>query len=1443
MSQSTPALEAFSVNKSLSAADGEPFLWRSPDLVVQPGEFVAVVGDRHDDLRLLFGILSGLVEPTSGVLRMDGQAIEDLPRLKRAALRSQKIGLLFSESKLLPDLTVLDNVTLARRHRGLSRRETQERARGLLKGFGLSHALSKKPVALTPMEAQLVALARALIHRPVVLLAYEPTANLASEESEQYLRLVREVCREQGAAVLLGTSDRRWSSLAEREVELPGTGSEASQWAGDEISSGDLYGELYETEISPLLRPVGPLLDYVVKPLLYTSVVALLIVFLTFFGLTMAQAGSAGRNLDLGAAVTDALGESVTYWRDLTRGNLGWYDNQIRFHYWMAGGRPISEAIQRTLSKSVGLLLLSMALGTLIGVPLGLLAALVRHRRFSLFFLVAAIVGVSTPSFFLALLLQILEISVYRRTGVALLPVGGFGWDEHLVLPALVLAARPIAQIARVSSVALAEVLDADYIRTARAKGLTAVAVLLKHALRNAGVPILAVMGASLGFSLSSLPIVESIFQWPGMGDLLLSAIRTNQPRLAATLAVLLGVFFVVIHVALDFFYRMVDPRLREEKFSLGVQRNWTDLVVSGWSTLRDLPGRVASLLPGLGGKPGERLPALLASAASRLDLSAADRARDAKIRVERRRAWMQSTIGSLPFVLGGIILAALLVVIVVGQRVAPYSAYTVFPSLEINGQLQYAPFPPSSAFLLGTDPQGRDILTLLLYGARRTMSLAFFAVLARILLGTVLGALAGWFSDSLLDHAITSLTQVVAAFPALLMAMVLIYAFGIRQGLWVFAAALCLIGWGESAQFVRSQVMHIREQDYVEGALAVGLGDVQLLARHVLPNLVPSLVVLACLEMGGVLMILGELGFVGVFIGGGTQTTSAADTLVRYFDVPEWGVMLSNTWRSFRSYPWMTFFPALAFTLSIVGFNLMGEGLRRLTERLTLTMHRIINRYTIAGVLGIGALLLVAAEGTGSWAQFSPIAQRFDTERAMADIAYLASPEREGRSVGSPGLAAAADYIADQFATLGLQPAGPEVDGALSYFVDVPYEFTRLTSVPSLELWDSSGQMVLPLVYRRDYAEVPDAANHFSALRAPIICVAMGSDVDAWPQNIDIEAPELLDKVILLPDRRSSIALSNLRLRGVLVVADSDDLLTHRQLATNVSLGYFAQAEPTAYLYISPGTADAILRRSGHSLEEVRQRQSRLTANEGFALSTGVEAVIDIEVSDSITGTLPYVQAFVPGRDVGSRARDVGMDREMVVVLAHYDGLGQDWDGTPYPGANKNASGVAVMLETARILTEADYQPYRTLMFVAWAGEELHAPPSFWNILRGRVGWLERYLISAVVELNGVGAGTGNALIIQRSTSGRLTDVLQQAAKRLKVNTSTLGVPVNGVYSSAYTKQAEKVAYISLTWEGSYVTALTSQDTVDGIQADKLRDAGRVAALAVMYLGHEKEY
>jgi peptide/nickel transport system permease protein len=175
------------------------------------------------------------------------------------------------------------------------------------------------------------------------------------------------------------------------------------------------------------------------------------------------------------------------------------------------------------------------------------------------------LLGISLPTFFTALLLQVIEILWYRRTGLRLVPVGGFGWDAHIVLPALVLAARPLAQITRITCVSMSEAAHQDYVRTAWAKGLAPKRIWGDHVLPNAAVSILTALGLSVRFSLGSLPVVEYFFGWPGLGATLLTAIRARQFNLLATLALALGLTFMMVNLALDLGYRWIDPRLRPE--------------------------------------------------------------------------------------------------------------------------------------------------------------------------------------------------------------------------------------------------------------------------------------------------------------------------------------------------------------------------------------------------------------------------------------------------------------------------------------------------------------------------------------------------------------------------------------------------------------------------------------------------------------------------------------------------------------------------------------------------------------------------------------------------------------------------------------------------------------------------------------------------------------
>jgi peptide/nickel transport system permease protein len=166
------------------------------------------------------------------------------------------------------------------------------------------------------------------------------------------------------------------------------------------------------------------------------------------------------------------------------------------------------------------------------------------------------------------MLLIWLGVWLYRSTGVRFFPISGFGWDVHLILPALVLAARPAATVTRLSYNALREIMEADYVRTAIGKGLKPSQILLRHVLRNAGVPLLATMSVSVRFSLAVLPIIEYIFNWPGIGQRLLSAIHAQDIHTIAGMTLPFVLLFALVNLALGFLSPMVDPRLRSQEVS-----------------------------------------------------------------------------------------------------------------------------------------------------------------------------------------------------------------------------------------------------------------------------------------------------------------------------------------------------------------------------------------------------------------------------------------------------------------------------------------------------------------------------------------------------------------------------------------------------------------------------------------------------------------------------------------------------------------------------------------------------------------------------------------------------------------------------------------------------------------------------------------------------------
>jgi peptide/nickel transport system permease protein len=242
-------------------------------------------------------------------------------------------------------------------------------------------------------------------------------------------------------------------------------------------------------------------------------------------------------------------------WGIVSRGDLG------RSFY--RNGEPVVDIIKRGFPNTALLAVSALATSLLIGVPLGILAAVYANRAPDRIAMSAALAGVAIPSFVLAPVLVLLFALRLR-----LLPTQGFSLQgrmgiEYFVLPTLVLAARSAALIARLTRSAMLDVLRQDYIRTARAKGLSTGTVLFKHALKNAFPPILTVAGTTFGYLLSGSFVIERFFRIPGIGDQSISSILQRDYPVIQGMAILLAAIFVLVNLVVDLLYGVLDPRAR----------------------------------------------------------------------------------------------------------------------------------------------------------------------------------------------------------------------------------------------------------------------------------------------------------------------------------------------------------------------------------------------------------------------------------------------------------------------------------------------------------------------------------------------------------------------------------------------------------------------------------------------------------------------------------------------------------------------------------------------------------------------------------------------------------------------------------------------------------------------------------------------------------------
>ena len=257
-----------------------------------------------------------------------------------------------------------------------------------------------------------------------------------------------------------------------------------------------------------------------------------------------------------------------------------------------------------------------------------------------------------------------------------------------------------------------------------------------------------------------------------------------------------------------------------------------------------------------------------------------------------------------------------IIAITVAGALLAPWLAAfdpneQLFDGLTLEG----APLPPDGRFWLGTDLLGRDLLTRILFGARTSLVIGIVANGAALLIGTLVGVTAGYLRGWV-GSALMRFTDLMMAFPALLLAICLAAVFS--PSLWIVAMVIALVNWVQTARVIYTETSSLAEREFIAAERTIGAGTLRILFRHILPHLVPIIIVWGTLGISTTVLLEATLSYLGI----GVQPPT-----------PSWGNIIFENQTYFQAAPWLVFFPGAAILALALAFNLVGDALRDILD------------------------------------------------------------------------------------------------------------------------------------------------------------------------------------------------------------------------------------------------------------------------------------------------------------------------------------------------------------------------------------------------------------------------------------------------------------------------------------------------------------------------------
>ena len=615
------------------------------------------------------------------------------------------------------------------------------------------------------------------------------------------------------------------------------------------------------------------------------------------------------------------------YMFNLLQGDLGYSD---------ATGSSVWKDFMYRLPNTLQLSFTALIIGTLISIPLGIIAARRAGTLVDNAVTVFSLVGVSMPVFWVGLLL-LLVFALHLKW----LPAGtnDFG-IRGLILPALCSSFSLMANTARQTRSNMLEVLKADYLRTARAKGVPEETVIRKHALGNAWIPIITIIGTCLSNQLAGSVVVESVFTWPGIGRMAADAVRSRDVTAATGVVIMTCILYVLVQLVCDLLYAFVDPRIRAQYISRGKGRKRASAAADAAvavgapsdaeadtgvvyepdfqpESIEPEPGVVSAAAGG--SAPEERAgievpPEPLKSFATRtfavetnISASGYDDADYLVMKKYKKRSQMGNIFRSLrrnKGAMAGLVIIGLFVIAFIYSLFVPFLSVT-----RMNSRNMFATSSWSHPF--GTDNFGRDILLRVLYGTRYTFAIGFGAVGLGAIFGVSLGSLAGFYGGKV-DNLLMRLADVLSSIPGILLGMVIVSVLGQSVRNLIIAVGISVIPI--YLRMTRASILTVRNQEFVEAARAIGFPNLRTIFTQVLPNGLAPIIVVCTTSLGVTIIVAASMSYLGF----GVPVPQ-----------PEWGVMIAEAREFARSAPHLMNFPGLFIMITVLALNLLGDGVR----------------------------------------------------------------------------------------------------------------------------------------------------------------------------------------------------------------------------------------------------------------------------------------------------------------------------------------------------------------------------------------------------------------------------------------------------------------------------------------------------------------------------------